>query len=158
MMALLLSLYPFNLVVAHEHEEEHEEYLGGYTLFTLHRYMGYGIVSGSLINIGTGLYLLNQYNNGKVPPDWLRISHRAIGYTVFTLSTLQTATGTYNFFKLWKEEGRLKRLIHGFIAYTATGTYLYAGYLAFKGRWNEHRNFMLAASGLSSLGALWIIF
>ena len=72
MMALLLSLYPFNLVVAHEHEEEHEEYLGGYTLFTLHRYMGYGIVSGSLINIGTGLYLLNQYNNGKVPPHYPR--------------------------------------------------------------------------------------
>ncbi|MEO0139658.1 MAG: hypothetical protein ABIL16_07930 [candidate division WOR-3 bacterium] len=146
----------FNIILAHE--GGHEEYLKETPTFTLHRYMGYAIIIGSAINVGTGLYLLNQYENGKVPPDYIRIPHRAMGYTVFTLSTIQTALGTYNNFKLWKEEGRLKRLIHGALAYAATGSYLYAGYKAYKGDFESHRNFMLLASGLSAITGIWIIF
>ncbi len=128
------------------------------TTFELHRWIGYGIILGSLFEVGTGLYALNMYENNQTPPDYLRISHRAVGYTIFTLSTVQSAIGTYNIIKLWGDEGQTRRLIHGTLAYAATGSYLYAGYLAFRGYYDQHRTWMLIASGLSALTGLWIIF
>ncbi|NPB03466.1 MAG: hypothetical protein GXO39_03500 [Thermotogae bacterium] len=128
------------------------------TTFTFHRWMGYGIILGSLFEIGTGLYALNLYEENRTPPDYIRVSHRAVGYTIFTLSTIQTTLGTYNTIKLWGQEGHTRRLIHGTLAYAATGSYLYAGYLAYKGYYDKHRTWMLIASGLSALTGLWIIF
>ncbi len=139
-------------------EEENEEH-ESYTTFTLHRWMGYGIILGSLANVGLGLYELNLYQNGKVPPDPLRITHRAIGYTVFSLSLVQSTIGTYNALKLWgEEEGSFRRLVHGVLAWSATGAYLYAGYLGYRGYYEQHRNWMLVATGLATLTGLWIIF
>ncbi len=165
MMWVIFNAYPFGFIISHEDEEEHEEYMEENLTFSLHRAVGYGIVAGSIINSALGLYLLNQYQNGQTPPDLLRIPHRALGYTIFTLSIVQTSLGTYNSIKLWNEPGRLKRLIHGVLSYAATGLYVYAGYLAFKGvsegdlkSLEKHRNFMLGASGLATLSALWIIF
>ncbi len=140
-----------------EEEEEHEEH-ESYTTFTLHRWMGYGIILGSLANAGLGLYELNLYQNKRTPPDPLRITHRAIGYTVFSLSLIQSSIGTYNALKLWNEAGSLRRLIHGTLAWAATGAYLYAGYLGYRGYYEQHRNWMLVATGLSTLTGLWIIF
>ncbi|GEM_PF-1652450 len=128
------------------------------TTFELHRWMGYGIILGSLFEIGTGIYTLNMYENDRTPPDYLRLTHRAVGYTIFTLSTIQSSLGTYNIIKLWGEEGQTRRLIHGTLAYAATGSYLYAGYLAYREDYRKHRMWMLIASGLSALAGLWIIF
>ena len=136
-------------------EEEHESY----TTFTLHRWMGYGIILGSLANVGLGLYELNLYQRGETPPEAVRISHRAVGYTVFSLSLVQSSIGTYNYLKLMgEEEGRFRRLVHGVLAWSATGAYLYAGYLGYRGYYEQHRNWMLVATGLATLTGLWIIF
>lgn len=140
------------------HTHEHGEYMEENLAFAIHRVAGYGIVAGSIINSALGMYLLNQYENGQTPPDPLRMTHGALGYTIFTLSIVQTSLGTYNSIKLWNEPGRFKRFIHGLLSYGATGLYVYSGYLAFKGKYEEHRNFMLGASGLATLSALWIIF
>jgi len=149
------------MVEVEDEEEEGEEYEEheSYTTFTLHRWMGYGIILGSLANAGLGLYELNLYQKGQTPPDPLRISHRAIGYTVFSLSLVQSSIGTYNYLKLWgEEEGSLRRLVHGVLAWSATGAYLYAGYLGYRGYYEQHRNWMLVATGLATLTGLWIIF
>ena len=139
-------------------EEEYEEH-EAYTTFTLHRWMGYGIILGSLANVGLGLYELNLYQRGETPPEAVRISHRAIGYTVFSLSLVQSSIGTYNYLKLWgEEEGSFRRLVHGVLAWSATGAYLYAGYLGYRGYYEQHRNWMLVATGLATLTGLWIIF
>ncbi len=141
-----------------EEEEGHEEH-ESYTTFTLHRWMGYGIILGSLANTGLGLYELNLYQNGQVPPEPVRITHRAVGYTVFSLSLIQSSVGTYNALKLWGEpEGWWRRFVHGTLAWAATGAYLYAGYLGYRGFYEQHRNWMLVATGLSTLTGLWIIF
>ncbi len=142
-----------------EDEEAEEEEHESYTTFTLHRWMGYGIILGSLANAGLGLYELNLYQNRQTPPDPLRITHRAIGYTVFSLSLVQSTVGTYNALKLWgEEEGSFRRLVHGVLAWSATGAYLYAGYLGYRGYYEQHRNWMLVATGLATLTGLWIIF
>ncbi len=139
-------------------EEEYEEH-ESYTTFTLHRWMGYGIILGSLANVGLGLYELNLYQRGETPPEAVRISHRAVGYTVFSLSLVQSSIGTYNYLKLWGEkEGSFRRLVHGVLAWSATGAYLYAGYLGYRGYYEQHRNWMLVATGLATLTGLWIIF
>ena len=139
-------------------EDLHDEVEENRTTFILHRWMGYGIILGSLFEVGTGLYTLSNYEKHQVPPDYLRITHRAVGYTIFSLSTIQSALGTYNTIKLWGEEGHTRRLIHGAISYAATGTYLYAGYLAYRGYYDQHRTWMLIASGLSLLTGILIIF
>jgi hypothetical protein len=141
-----------------EEMEEHEEH-ESYTTFTLHRWMGYGIILGSLTNAALGLYELNLYQNGQTPGDYVRIPHRAIGYTVFSLSLIQSSIGTYNAIKLMdEEEGSFRRIVHGLLAWGATGAYLYAGYLGYRGYYEQHRNWMLVATGLATLTGLWIIF
>ncbi len=113
---------------------------------------------GGVLNVLLGLHIKGMYDHYRVPPAGLRYLHRALGYTVLSASTVQSTLGTYNFVLLWRKGNLWKRVLHASLGLAATGLYTYAGYVAFEGRYNLHRNLMLGASTLSAGAALiWML-
>ncbi len=124
----------------------------------VHRYTGYTVAIGGAFNVLLGLHIKGMYDRGRMPPSILRYTHRAVGYTVISASTVQTILGTYNFIRIHKKKGMWKRLLHAVFGITATGAYAYAGYKAFFRDYNAHRDAMFVAATLSGIAALiWLL-
>ena len=124
----------------------------------VHRYTGYTVAIGSAFNVLLGLHVKGMYDHGRMPSAPMRYTHRAIGYTVLSTSTVQTLLGTYNFVRLHRKREMWKRLLHAALGLTATGVYVYAGYRAFSGDYDTHRDAMFIATALSGGAALvWLL-
>ncbi len=125
---------------------------------TLHRYTGYTVAIGGVFNVLLGLHVKGMYDHSKTPPSGLRYLHRAVGYTVISSSTLQSALGVYNLSTLWRKGNLFKKLLHASLGLAATGLYVYGGYLALEGNHTRHRDLMFGASALSAGAALvWLL-
>lgn len=132
-----------------------------------HRVMGYGVLAGGTLSalLGAANFYL-YYEKGQTPPDVLRITHRALGYTTVTLALTTSALGYLNYWKLrHRKAGRLKRTVHMLLSSLAAGGYLYAGTLAYRAttqgeleRLRTHRNVALLSLGSTVLTVLWILW
>ncbi len=122
--------------------------------YRLHRMLGYGILAGSLLQVGLGWAALSAYENGQIPPAGLRTAHRVLGYTVVGLALTNSLLGSWNLLSLPPEQRRRKHYLHALLSWTATGGYVLAGILAYQARtrqafdrYTTHRNAALAAAG-----------
>ncbi len=102
--------------------------------YTIHRWIGYSLVLGSLVQGAIGWYTLNAYEHGQVPPGWVRQGHRIIGYTIAFLSSTNSAFGIHNLIRLQQKEKIPKRILHGTLSLLATSGYVTAVLLARQAR------------------------
>lgn len=131
--------------------------------YTLHRYLGYGVLAGSLIQVGLGWAALSAYENGTAPPEALRMTHRVLGYTVVGMASANALLGTWNLLSMDPQTRRRKHYVHAILSWIATGGYVLAGVLAYQARtlpefdrYYTHRNAALVATGsaLLTLGVI----
>jgi len=126
--------------------------------YRMHRYLGYGIVAGSLVQVVSGGTILSTYEEGKTPSKALQTAHRTLGYAVVSLAVTNSLLGSWNLFSMKPEHRRRKHYRHAFLSWLATGGYVTAGILAYQARtlpefdrYYAHRNAALAATGATLL-------
>lgn len=135
-------------------------------LIKLHRYIGYTIVAGGVLQSTLGWYLLSQYDQGYVPSNTLRITHRGLGYTLIGLATTNALLGSWNLWRIsQKNPPGTKRVLHAFLGWTTTAAYVYAGVLAYQARtlpafsrYRAHRNAALTGVGATAIAVLTIVW
>ncbi len=133
--------------------------------YRLHRILGYGLLAGSLVQVGLGWATLSAYEGGQGPSGTLRTAHRTLGYTVVGLASANALLGSWNLFSMKPEQRRRKHYLHALLSWTATALYVTAGVLAFQARtlpefdrYYAHRNAALVATGATLLTVAVIVW
>lgn len=134
-------------------------------ILKLHRIGGYTALASASLNAILGYITLNNYyKKGKVPPDYLKKTHRYLGFFTLFVYSANTLTGFYNFYKFRnKKQGKNKRILHMFLSSLSTSLMIYGAYKAYSARkisefglYYSHRNFMLISIGvtLATIGVI----
>ncbi|MEO0254451.1 MAG: hypothetical protein ABIN20_03390 [candidate division WOR-3 bacterium] len=148
-------------------EKKTDTFKEDFFLLKLHRITGYTALISGLTNAALGATILyGYYNEGKLPPQGLRYTHKVFGYLTFSLYLTNGLTGSYSYFKLInKKEGRKKRTIHMILSLTSASLMGYGAYMAYSARtkpdynlYYTHRNLMLLSFGVILLSVGTIIW
>jgi hypothetical protein len=96
---------------------------------TVHRYLGWAIVTGAGVQAILGAITYNQEKDGGTA-DTVD-AHKYLGYTIAGLSLAQTSLGYYNFYKLrGRDTGKSKRWVHLTLSTLATAGFITAAAIA----------------------------
>ncbi len=126
--------------------------------YQVHRWLGYGVLTGSLVQLGLGWVALSAYERGTRLSDGVRYTHRILGYAVIGMATAGAFVGSWNLLSMQSEHRRKKHYLHAALSWLATGGYVLAGVLAYQARtlpdyerYRAHRNVALATAGATLL-------
>ena len=100
---------------------------------TAHRYLGLGIVTGSVVQAVLGSITWDSRKSGEEAGT--ADAHKYLGYTVAGMSLANATLGLINFWKMRdRDTGKKKRLAHLTLSTLATAGFVTAAYLAYDAR------------------------